>query len=372
MLQKHDLKIENIRGQAYDGAANMSGNYSAVQSRIIAENKKAIYVHCHAHVLNLVLVDTCSQNTITKNFFGTVEAVYVFLEASTKRHAMFVQAQHDCDISRPVTLKCLSDTCWSCRVDSLRALNTSFPAVIRTLQKISQEDTNGRIASEAMGLLSQVCKFQFILAFVTLLDLLLHSKSLSDYLQRKDIDFISATDMVESLRSVLEEKSSDASFDEYYSIAQAKCSELGIVEQDEPLPRFRRVSLRIDSAPLTQHHYRTAKDQYKIEYFFDTLDIMITTLKNRFSRATCEILQAFAILHPLQLKLLGNNTSQVDKLMEFYGSDIDSRSFKTATTSEVCLSSLLLLSIERELTRQINYDAVIDAFASKNHRRLSL
>ena len=43
-----------------------------------------------------------------------------------------------------------------------------------------------------------------------------------------------------------------------------------------------------------------------------------------------------------------------------------------STMSEVCLSTLLLLSIERELTSQINYDTVIDAFASKNHQRLSL
>ena len=43
------------------------------------------------------------------NFFGTVEALYVFLEASTKRHAIFMNAQLDCNISRPVTLKHLSD-----------------------------------------------------------------------------------------------------------------------------------------------------------------------------------------------------------------------------------------------------------------------
>ena len=32
-------------------------------------------------------------------------------------------------------------------------------------------------------------------------------------------------------------------------------TELGKVAQDEPLPRFRWVSLWIDSTPLTAHHY---------------------------------------------------------------------------------------------------------------------
>ena len=59
VLLKHDLQLENMRGQGYDGAAAMSGQYSGLQSRIMAENEKAIYVHCHAHIPNLVLVETC-------------------------------------------------------------------------------------------------------------------------------------------------------------------------------------------------------------------------------------------------------------------------------------------------------------------------
>ena len=34
VLTKHNLGIENIRGQGYDGAANVSDQYSGVQSRI--------------------------------------------------------------------------------------------------------------------------------------------------------------------------------------------------------------------------------------------------------------------------------------------------------------------------------------------------
>ena len=91
VLCGHNLSIKDIRGQGYDGASNMSGQYSGVRSRIAVENSTAVYVHCYAHVLNLVLVDTCSKNPIKKNFFGTIEALYVFFQASTKRHALFVQ-----------------------------------------------------------------------------------------------------------------------------------------------------------------------------------------------------------------------------------------------------------------------------------------
>ena len=84
VLGKHNLRIEDTRGQAYDGTVNMSGQYSGVQSRIASRNGTAVYVHCHAHVLNLVLVDTCSKNSVAKSFLGTIEALYVFFPGKYK------------------------------------------------------------------------------------------------------------------------------------------------------------------------------------------------------------------------------------------------------------------------------------------------
>ena len=46
MFEKYGLCFQNLRRQGYDGAANMSGQYSCVQSRIAAKYSKALYVHC--------------------------------------------------------------------------------------------------------------------------------------------------------------------------------------------------------------------------------------------------------------------------------------------------------------------------------------
>ena len=77
-----------------------------------------------------------------------------------------------------------------------------MPAIIKSLEKIIDEETDGKTVCEAVGLHTVVCSFQFVFAFVVLLDLLLHTKSLSDYLQQDDLDFISAIDMVQSLISL--------------------------------------------------------------------------------------------------------------------------------------------------------------------------
>jgi len=53
-LNKDDLKLSNCRGWSYDNAANMSGKYKGVKTRIMQINNLAVYVPCNAHSLNLV------------------------------------------------------------------------------------------------------------------------------------------------------------------------------------------------------------------------------------------------------------------------------------------------------------------------------
>lgn len=51
-------------GQSYDGAAVMSGSEGGVQSKLRQNHplaSKAIYIHCVAHKLNLVIVDMCKH-----------------------------------------------------------------------------------------------------------------------------------------------------------------------------------------------------------------------------------------------------------------------------------------------------------------------
>ena len=56
-LALHNIDLSSIVSQGYDGAAVMSGCASGVHTRIRNIAPSAIYVHCHAHCLNLVLVD---------------------------------------------------------------------------------------------------------------------------------------------------------------------------------------------------------------------------------------------------------------------------------------------------------------------------
>ena len=53
-LENLNIDILNCRGQSYDNASNMAGQYSGLQARIKELAPLAEYVPCAAHSLNLV------------------------------------------------------------------------------------------------------------------------------------------------------------------------------------------------------------------------------------------------------------------------------------------------------------------------------
>lgn len=125
LLEQNNFNIQDVCGQGYDGAANMSGRYIGLQSRIQRQNERGLYVHCHAHCLNFVLVESAKSN---KRF----ERLYTFIANSTKRHAAFVDTQKDMNPDQCVLeLQRLSDTWWSCREDALKTIRKVLPAALQ-------------------------------------------------------------------------------------------------------------------------------------------------------------------------------------------------------------------------------------------------
>lgn len=82
-LEKHGLdNRNNLVGQGYDGASVRSGNHSGVSTRIKNSARYAFYVHCNAHCLNLVLVDSVKSVPEAVNFFALLQKLYNFVSGS--------------------------------------------------------------------------------------------------------------------------------------------------------------------------------------------------------------------------------------------------------------------------------------------------
>jgi len=71
--------------QTYDGAAVMSGQHNGLQTLVRSKCKNAIFVHCYAHKLNLILKQSIDYIKECKIFFITLSGLSSFFSKSTKR-----------------------------------------------------------------------------------------------------------------------------------------------------------------------------------------------------------------------------------------------------------------------------------------------
>lgn len=60
-LIKYNLDKFHIVAQSYDGANVMSGKFNGVQEKVRNKFPYAIYTHCMAHRINLIVIDMCKN-----------------------------------------------------------------------------------------------------------------------------------------------------------------------------------------------------------------------------------------------------------------------------------------------------------------------
>jgi hypothetical protein len=330
-LQKYELKICDIRGQGYDGCSTMSGCYTGVQSRVRAVNKCAYFVHCFAHRLNLVIVDTCSKNTKVRNFFGIVASLYDFIEGSTKRHAVFkaVREQIESEMEKDDFLErrsgsrklhSLSTTRWSSRVDNCHALTVNLVGVTKTLETIANDESYDRKTAAEASCLLKAMDFEFCLTLTILSDLLEDCHLVSKNLQNPKLNIAAAAHQVSALIKTTEQKRTEEYFDMYWKSAEEKAESIG-VEYTEP--RSRKVSRRIDDHWSTEAS-TTGQSRLRASLHFEVIDLLLSALRTRFGPEVMPLLNSTdCLVLPTTDKM-----SKVETLCSFYPTDIDNRSLK--------------------------------------------
>ena len=162
VLSKLDLPLARLRAQCYDGAANMRGRYSGLAARVQEVAKTAVYVHCHAHQLNLALQQACNGLVTVRNELGTVSTLSELLERSAKRHAIFHDVQKrllDKEEGGHVqSLKRHCETRWSSRYSSVHTVKEKFEAILMTLEELFDDDA---IGADTAAVLKSISTFQF-------------------------------------------------------------------------------------------------------------------------------------------------------------------------------------------------------------------
>ena len=68
ILSHHSLDIQDIRGQGYDGASNMRGEWNGLKALASNDCPYAYYIHCFAHRSQLALVAASKKLFLFKVF----------------------------------------------------------------------------------------------------------------------------------------------------------------------------------------------------------------------------------------------------------------------------------------------------------------
>ncbi|XP_049766555.1 zinc finger MYM-type protein 1-like [Schistocerca cancellata] len=119
----------NVRGQGYGNGANMNGKKSGLQNRISDMNKRAFYVPCSSHSLNLAVNNAAMSSKYAVSMFSTVKILYDFFSSSVRRWDVLKYLPN-------LSLKPVSDTRWESRIDALTPLRFQIGGVYDALVQI--------------------------------------------------------------------------------------------------------------------------------------------------------------------------------------------------------------------------------------------
>ncbi|KAG5087926.1 hypothetical protein JHK86_000538 [Glycine max] len=285
---KHGLSISIIRGQGYDGASNMQGEFSGLKSLILKENSSAFYVHCFAHQLQLTLVVVAKNHIQVASLFNLVSTLLNVVGGSCKRHNMLREKQINYvreasgkreipsgqGLKQETSLKRAVDTRWGSHYATLINLILMYSSIIDVLEIIKEDGSNADQRAEANGLLHLLEDFDFAFTLHLMKNVLGISNELSQALQRKDQDIINAMNLVNITELRLQTMRDNG----LESLLQEGRSRRGGKAQ----------------AITTEHHYC-------VELFYTVVDMQLQELNDRFTETNTRLLFCMDCLNPTNL-----------------------------------------------------------------------
>jgi hypothetical protein len=167
LFARHGLSLAKIRGQGYDGASNMSGEFNGLRALILKDNVSAFYVHCFAHQLQLVVVAVANKHTGVWKLFETVGCLTNVVSASCKRQDKLRESQKKnleddlatgSGLNQEMSLSRPGDTRWNSHYKTLDRLITLYPSVMEVLEYVEETGVNLASVKQADGLQSEMKK----------------------------------------------------------------------------------------------------------------------------------------------------------------------------------------------------------------------
>jgi Domain of unknown function (DUF4371)/hAT family C-terminal dimerisation region len=304
-----DVNVNKCRGQGYDGASVMSGKMSGVHKRMqdnVTVNN-ALYVHCCAHNLNLVLCDAAEASSEVKTFFAVIQEIYNYLGGSAPRWAVLqavgeeVCGKLDKNNSK-ITIKKLCPTRWESRHQAVSALLLRYADVLKTLTKLSLTAVKPEARQQASALRGSIEKFEFVFLLVIWEKILRHVNVVSKLMQAKEVDLNLVTELLNT--TVQHFREMRASFTSHHDEAIAYAEKYKVTSHFKEARN--RKTKRFHDELANDERLLNSLDKFRVTIFNLTIDTCINKVLMRFESFRA-ISTRFGFMMPAQLNQISDD-----------------------------------------------------------------
>ena len=321
-LLRMGVSLGQCRGQCYDGASNMSGSRSGVSARILSEEKRAVFMHCYGHALNLAVGGTLKQSKICCDAMEVAFEVTKLINFSPKRNAAFdkIKAlEAEDDLISGVGIRSFCPTRWTVRGESVCSILENYNVLNVLWDECLEGSLVPEVKSRIIGVKAQMSGFKLLFGLHLSERILKITDNLSKTLQQESLSAAEAQAIASKTIKTLKDIRSDDKFKLFW--AHVECL-LKCTNTEEPsLPRKRRAPQRFEIGGGACHFSDTVEDYYRQSYF-EVLDLVTTSIEDRFNQPGY---LTYKNLEELLIKAANQKDyhTELQKVVSFYGSDFD-------------------------------------------------
>ena len=251
-LEEYECSLDKVVAQCYDGAAVMASGLNGVQAKVKEKAPMALFIHCYAHRLNLVLTQGASKIKECKVFFANINGLAAFFSRSPKRTQLLD------DICKR-RLPHVAPTRWqyaSRVVDAVHEKRTALKEVFEHILE-HHDEYDADTALSADGFITRLDDFEFCFLLNTFNGLFEHADVLFGILQNKTLDVQFCMARVNEFCDRVEQ--TKAKFDEMYDEA-----------------------VKMSGGPSTRRGQRGDPRAHYQQLHTTILENMLSQLRNRF------------------------------------------------------------------------------------------
>ncbi|XP_021744853.1 zinc finger MYM-type protein 1-like [Chenopodium quinoa] len=272
VLSNHELSIQNLIGQGYDGASNMRGEWNCLKALFMEECRYAYY---------LFLASKC-HDELQASQIAELDNLIEIEEIETAK-----------GLNQIGTLQRPGDTRWSSHYKSIYSLLKMYNATRSVLEKIGIDHrVSYSKRGDAQSALQKLVAFDFVFILLLMEDRMGYTDGLCRALQHKSQDILNAMHLVVGIKSLIQNYR-DNGWESLLQKVQSFCLKHDTQVLDMKVAYSEIIRSRRSKYTIIVEH------RYRVDVFNAAVDQQLQYLNSLFSERTSALLTLSASLSPI-------------------------------------------------------------------------